>query len=314
MHPDQNNTPTIVITSGDPAGIGPELLSSIDSSKFNAKIIILGDRDLIKSRNTHLDSSLEIRHIPIRDSVVAGQLNVKNASYVLELLDTACHGCLNNEFDAMVTAPIQKDIINQAGLSFSGHTEYLAAICKAPKPVMLLATDTLRVALATTHLPLSEIPAAINSDLLQQIISILDIDLRAKFALSNPHIKVCGLNPHAGENGYLGTEEIEIINPLIEKMKHQGINVSGSYPADTVFTKESLEDADVILAMYHDQGLPVLKHAGFNQAINTTLGLPIIRTSVDHGTALHLAGSGKARADSLIAAIHAAIFQVENKN
>ena len=209
----------------------------------------------------------------------------------------------------MVTAPIQKDIINEAGIPFSGHTEYLAGLCNAPKPVMLLATDTLRVALATTHLPLREVANAINADELEQILRILDHDLTHKFTLPRPHIKVCGLNPHAGENGYLGNEEIDIIIPLIDKLKQQGLNVSGPYPADTVFTRQSLQDTDAVLAMYHDQGLPVLKHAGFNHAINTTLGLPIIRTSVDHGTALHLAGRGQASAASLLAAIRSALRQ-----
>lgn len=322
------NTPTIAITSGEPAGIGPELIASINPSDFAARLVIIGDKNLLLSRASKIKKSLKLQpyqrdnkteaaktnsleniHIPLQAPAIAGKLDIQNSSYVLKLLDVACKGCLNGEFGAMVTAPVQKDIINQAGIPFSGHTEYLADQCKSPKPVMLLATDTLRVALATTHLPLSQVPAAINAKLLSQIIHIMHQDLSTKFAIHQPHIKVCGLNPHAGENGYLGSEEIDIITPVINDMKQQGINVSGPYPADTVFTRESLKNADAILAMYHDQGLPVLKHTGFNHAINTTLGLPIIRTSVDHGTALQLAGTGYANPESLLAAINSAVSQ-----
>ncbi len=320
--------PIIAITSGEPAGIGPELMASIHASEFDARLVVLGDEQLIRARaastghsihlqpfNPHCDvpnGTLEIRHIPLHKPAVAGELDPANASYVLQTLDDACHGCLNNTYQAMVTAPIQKDIINIAGIPFSGHTEYLAELCKAPKPVMMLATDSLRVALATTHLPLRDVADAINANELESIINIIHHDLKTRFGLTRPHIKVCGLNPHAGENGYLGHEEIDIIIPLIGKMQAAGINVSGPYPADTVFTIDSLKDADLVLAMYHDQGLPVLKHAGFNHAINTTLGLPIIRTSVDHGTALHLAETGKARPDSLFAAIRSAISQCQH--
>ncbi|MBT3203700.1 MAG: 4-hydroxythreonine-4-phosphate dehydrogenase PdxA [Gammaproteobacteria bacterium] len=323
-----NKHPTIAITSGEPAGIGPELIAFINNNDFSARLVILGDENLLRSRadkisrplkiqsyqqdNTAEAGTIEIYHIPLRSEAQAGKLDTKNSSYVLELLDIACKGCLSGEFDAMVTAPIQKDIINQAGIPFTGHTEYLAGLCQAPKPVMLLATESLRVALATTHLPLSQVPSAINEQELIQIIHILHHDLSTKFAINKPHIKVCGLNPHAGENGYLGHEEIDIIIPVINNMKQQGINVSGPYPADTVFTHDSLKDADAVLAMYHDQGLPVLKHVGFNHAINTTLGLPIIRTSVDHGTALHLTETGQANPDSLFAAINSAIIQTQN--
>lgn len=317
--------PVIAITSGEPAGIGPELLADIPSQNFNARLVILGDEDLIRSRCRDIDKplelqtytaghstgvgSLEIKHIALHKQAVAGKLDVENAQYVLQLLDFACKGCLSGKFDAMVTAPIQKDIINQSGLSFSGHTEYLAQLCQSPKPVMLLATEDMRVALATTHLPLRNVADAINAEELIQIIRILHHDLEKKFGIDQPHIKVCGLNPHAGENGYLGHEEIDIIIPVIKQMQQQGFNVSGPYPADTVFTEHSLKDADAVLAMYHDQGLPVLKYAGFNRAINTTLGLPIIRTSVDHGTALQLAASGQASPESLFAAIRSAISQ-----
>jgi len=311
-----STTPVIAITSGEPAGIGPELVSFIDSSQYAAQLVVIGDENLIRARaetiGRTLDPELEFRHVPLHAPTIAGQLNPANAQYVLDTLDLACNGCLQGEFDAMVTAPIQKDIINRAGIKFSGHTEYLAALCDAPKPVMVLATQTLRVALATTHLPLRDVADAINAEELEQIIRILHNDLTHKFALDKPHIKVCGLNPHAGENGYLGSEEIDIIIPLIQKMQQQGIHASGPYPADTVFTQDSLQDADAILAMYHDQGLPVLKHVGFNHAINTTLGLPIIRTSVDHGTALTLTETGKAHPNSLFAAISSAISQSKN--
>jgi 4-hydroxythreonine-4-phosphate dehydrogenase len=214
----------------------------------------------------------------------------------------------------MVTAPVHKEIINRAGIEFSGHTEFIAEICGGMKPVMLLASDQLRVALVTTHLPLRKVADAISTRLIIQIAEILDQDLKSKFDIDNPHIKVCGLNPHAGENGYLGNEEVEIISPAIKILQQKGLNISGPYPADTVFTPRALSDADVILAMYHDQGLPVLKHASFHRAINTTLGLPIVRTSVDHGTALDLAGSSKADPGSLVAAIQSAIFQSDCVN
>ncbi len=320
-----SDLPCIAITSGEPAGIGPELISAIDPAHYAARLVVIGDEKLIRSRAKLIHNrlsltpyrphqppsspTLEIKHVPLRAPTMAGTLDKNNAAYVLELLDIACQGCLNGEFAAMVTAPIQKDIINQAGIAFSGHTEYLAQLCHAPKPVMLLATETLRVALATTHLPLSAVPAAINAAELVQIIQILHQDLQQKFGIQKPHIKVCGLNPHAGENGYLGREEIDVIIPVIKELQQQDIHVTGPYPADTVFTQDSLQDADAILAMYHDQGLPVLKHSGFHNAINTTLGLPIIRTSVDHGTALNLAGTGKANPQSLFAAIRSAIGQ-----
>jgi 4-hydroxythreonine-4-phosphate dehydrogenase len=318
--------PCIAITSGEPAGIGPDIIAGIDAGKFNAQLVIIGDRELIKSRskalNPDLDfveyspggkppksAQLEILHIPLASSCQAGVLDQANANYVLETLKRACQGCLDKEFDAMVTAPVQKDIINQAGIAFSGHTEFLAEICGGAKPVMLLASDKLRVALATTHLPLRNVAEAISTELIIQVLDILHHDLELKFGLHRPHIKVCGLNPHAGENGYLGREEIEQITPAIGIMLQKGLNISGPYPADTVFIPQNLIDTDAVLAMYHDQGLPVLKHAGFHRAINTTLGLPIIRTSVDHGTALDLAGSSGADAGSLLEAINSAILQ-----
>ncbi len=318
--------PLLIITSGEPAGIGPDLVTCINPGDFRARLVLLGDRELLEKRAKLLKSSinftpfkpqanklpsnsLEVIHMPLARPCQAGMLDQANAEYVLDMLTRATKGCLQNEFDGMVTAPIQKDIINQAGTQFSGHTEFLANICGAEKPLMLLTAGTLRVALVTTHLPLRNVAEAITSNAIQQIVEILHHDLKLKYGFSRPHIKVCGLNPHAGESGYLGTEEIDIINPAIKQLKQRGIKVSGPYPADTVFTQESLKDADVILAMYHDQGLPVLKHAGFNRGVNTTLGLPIIRTSVDHGTALSLAGTGQASPGSLFAAINSAISQ-----
>jgi len=318
--------PCIAITSGEPAGIGPDIIARIETGQFSARLVVIGDRDLIETRARALDSKLqfveyqcdrdlddpthiELLHIPLSETCETGVLNSSNSGYVLELIKRACNGTLTREFDAMVTAPVQKEIINRAGIEFSGHTEYIAEICGGMKPVMLLATDQLRVALVTIHLPLRKVADAISTGLIIQVAEILDQDLKLKFAVNNPHIKVCGLNPHAGENGYLGNEEIEIISPAIKALQQKGLNISGPYPADTVFTTRSLSDADVILAMYHDQGLPVLKYAGFHRAINTTLGLPIIRTSVDHGTALDLAGSSKADPGSLVAAIQSAIFQ-----
>jgi len=319
---------TIAITSGEPAGIGPDIISAIDANTFAARLVILGDRELIESRckaqvanrefveyhpdrNPPDSGALEILHIPLAEPCKTGTPNTANAGYVLEMLKLACNGCLQQEFNAMVTAPVQKDLINQAGFTFSGHTEFLADLCGEAKPVMLLTAGQLRVALVTTHLPLRQVPDAINAELIMQILDILNQDLQHKFGLDHPHIKVCGLNPHAGESGYLGREEIEQISPAIETMQHRGLNVSGPYPADTIFTQANLSDADVILAMYHDQGLPVLKHAGFHRAVNTTLGLPIIRTSVDHGTALDLAGSSSADAGSLLLAISSALSQAE---
>ncbi len=319
--PDNSFRPCIAITSGEPAGVGPDILAKLRPAQFAARLIIVGDSDLIESRSglptkpyqqnltDNDDSYFEVLHLPLNNSCVAGKLDASNATYVLQMLERCCKGCLSGEFDAMVTGPIQKDIINQSGVKFSGHTEFLAELCLVEKPVMLLMTDELRVALATTHLPLRDVADAINTGLIIKIAGIIDTDLRLRFGFKQPHIKICGLNPHAGENGYIGREEIEVISPAIQILKQNGLKVSGPYPADTVFTPRGLIDADVVLAMYHDQGLPVLKHAGFHHAVNTTLGLPIIRTSVDHGTALTLAGSNQADAGSLFAAISSAIFQ-----
>jgi 4-hydroxythreonine-4-phosphate dehydrogenase len=318
----------VIISSGEPAGIGPDIVASLDPGKFDARLVVIGDREMLQSRAIALgskilfcdfseglapDNAIEVMDQPLLSPAVPGQLDSSNADYVLSMLDTACRGCLDKRFDAMVTAPVQKEIINRAGINFSGHTEFLAEICNTPRPVMLLVAEQLRVALVTTHLPLREVADAINENAIREVIEILARDLHDRFGIDNPHIKVCGLNPHAGENGYLGGEEIEIIMPTLDALKSEGINVTGPVPADTLFTRHMLEDADAVVAMYHDQGLPVLKHVGFHNAVNTTLGLPIIRTSVDHGTALDLAGTAKARPDSLFAAIDSAIFQVRNK-
>jgi 4-hydroxythreonine-4-phosphate dehydrogenase len=245
---------------------------------------------------------LRVLDVPLAAPCVAGTLDVGNARHVLNMLDRAIDGAASQEFAAMVTAPVQKSVINDAGVPFTGHTEYLAARTQAPHPVMLLAADTLRVALATTHLPLRAVSDAITPALLDVTLKILDADIRALWGISRPRIAVCGLNPHAGEGGHLGREDGEIIAPAIQRARAAGLLVDGPLPADTVFVPRALSNYDVVLAMYHDQGLPVLKHAGFGHAVNVTLGLPIVRTSVDHGTALDLAGTGRADAGSLIAA------------
>ncbi len=314
----------IIITAGEPAGIGPDIIAAIDAQAFDARLVVIGDSELLRSRaealgrntsfvtygeKTGAPNTIEIIHHPLSTAVTPGILDSTNADYVLAILEKACRACLDGEFDAMVTAPVQKETINRAGIPFSGHTEFLAEICAAPRPVMLLIADQLRVALITTHLPLRGVADAITETAIREVIEILDHDLRSRFGLTSPHIKVCGLNPHAGENGYLGSEEIEIIIPTLQALKDSGIRVSGPFPADTLFTQSMLADADAVVAMYHDQGLPVLKHVGFHNAVNTTLGLPIIRSSVDHGTALDLAGTAAARPDSLFAAIDSAIFQ-----
>ncbi len=314
----------IVITTGEPAGIGPDIIAAIDPQAFDARLVVIGDHEMLRARAGALGintafvaygdkpvatTAIEVIDHPLSQPCTIGQLDTANADYVLAILKKACLACLAGEFDAMVTAPVQKEIINRAGIPFSGHTEFLADICEAKRPVMLLIADQLRVALITTHLPLRGVADAITENAICEVIEILDHDLRSRFGLSDPHIKVCGLNPHAGENGYLGSEEIEIIIPALQALNNRGIHASGPYPADTLFTHSMLADADAVVAMYHDQGLPVLKHVGFHNAVNTTLGLPIIRSSVDHGTALDLAGTTAARPDSLFAAIDSAIFQ-----
>ncbi len=302
--------PTIAVTSGEPAGIGPELCLALTQCEFPARLVVLGDRDLLAARASQLGGSLDglaIRHVPLKKSALAGRLDPANAPYVLALLDAALAGCQSGEFAAMVTAPVHKGVINDAGIAFTGHTEYLADKTGTPRVVMMLAGAGLRVALATTHLPLKDVAAAITPQELETTIRILHADLRTKFGFAQPRILVAGLNPHAGEDGHMGHEEIDAITPILDKLRAEGMNLVGPLPADTLFTKNVLAGSHAQLAMYHDQGLAVLKYAAFDEGINVTLGLPIIRTSVDHGTALDLAGTGRASPTSLFAAVDAAI-------
>ena len=285
--------------------------------KFPGRLVIVGDREVVSSRaamrsipfdvpqysGRESAPAVSIQHVPVKHAVVPGRLDKRNAAHVLAMLDCAIDGCLGGEFDAMVTAPVQKSVLNDAGIPFTGHTEYLAERTRTPLVVMLLVGGGLRVALATTHLALSEVPGAITRERLESIIRILDADLRRRFGIARARILVAGLNPHAGESGYLGREEIEVIAPVIERLAREGLGVSGPFPADTLFTPRVLEGGDVVLAMFHDQGLPVLKHAAFGEAVNVTLGLPLVRTSVDHGTALDRAGRGEVESGSLREAI-----------
>jgi 4-hydroxythreonine-4-phosphate dehydrogenase len=302
--------PVIAVTSGEPAGIGPDICLRLAEREWPARLVVLGDRDLLTARATQLGldaGGIETRHIPLQKSALPGRLDAANARYVLDILDAALAGCVGGEYAAMVTAPVHKGVINDAGIAFSGHTEYLAQHTATPRVVMLLAGAGLRVALATTHLPLKDVPRAIARDDLEITLRILHADLKSKFGIARPRILVAGLNPHAGEGGHMGREEIEVIGPVVEKLRAEGMDLIGPLPADTLFTKNVLAGSDAQLAMYHDQGLAVLKYAAFDEGINVTLGLPVIRTSVDHGTALDLAGTGKASPTSLFAAIDAAI-------
>ena len=315
--------PVIAVTSGEPAGIGPELCLRLATFPGDVQLVVIGDRNLLAERARLLGlnvavrafcpknpvdrSMLDILHIPLAAPSKPGQLDAANGPYVLALLDRALAGCQSGEFAAMVTAPVHKGVINDAGVPFTGHTEYLAEKTATPLVVMMLAGNTergpLRVALVTTHLPLKDVPAAITADVLEKTLRILHADLQHKYGLARPRILVAGLNPHAGEGGYLGREEIEIITPVLDKLCGEEMLLSGPHPADTMFTPPVLAEGDAVLAMYHDQGLTALKYATFGQGINVTLGLPIIRTSVDHGTALALAGSGRADPGSLFEAV-----------
>ena len=314
----------LYVTSGEAAGIGPDICLSLANRVDERPLVILADLNMLKARAKHLnldvqlieyqgqtESSLQgqlyVEHIALAEEVVLGQLNPNNSAYVLEQLRRSADYAMQGQSVGVATAPVQKSVINDAGIAFSGHTEYYQEFAGVPRVVMMLATKSLRVALATTHLPLRAVPDAITAERLQQVIDILIHDLKSKFKIQQPKILVCGLNPHAGEDGYLGTEEIEVINPVLENYRKQGVNMSLSLPADTLFTPENLKDADAVLAMYHDQGLPVLKSQGFGEAINITLGLPFIRTSVDHGTALSLAGTGLAKSSSLHVAVDLAL-------
>jgi 4-hydroxythreonine-4-phosphate dehydrogenase len=315
--------PVIALTSGEPAGIGPELCAMLGAREFAGRLVVIGDEDLLAERarrngvNVPLrrysrgalpaSGAIEVEHVPLAHPAQAGRLDPANGRYVLALLDRAIDGCLAGEFDAMVTAPVHKGVINDAGIAFTGHTEYLAARTGVSPAVMLLVGGGLRVALATTHLALAEVAAAIGRTSLEQTIRTLDRGLREQFGIARPRILVAGLNPHSGEGGYLGREEIEVIEPVVRELRAAGLALEGPLPADTLFLPERLERADCVLAMYHDQGLPVLKYASFGHGVNVTLGLPIVRTSVDHGTALDLAGTGKADPGSLEAALRLAL-------
>lgn len=323
--------PRIIVTAGEPAGIGADLCCLLANFEFKAELVILGDANMLQDRADLLNLDIQIQlfendrgdfrhqtgvlkvwHQPCNQYVEAGVLNTANAAYVLQMLERAALATLSGRFDALVTAPVHKAVINQAGVKFTGHTEFFGDLCREKTgkatPVMMLANDKMRVALATTHLPLSKVSKAISAEVLQEVIRVVHHDLRHKFGIHKPRIGVCGLNPHAGEGGHLGREELRIINPCMEQLRERGINVSDAMPADTIFTTANLAKFDVILAMYHDQGLPVLKYSGFGSAVNITLGLPIIRTSVDHGTALDLAGTGNISSGSIKAAVDSAIL------
>lgn len=315
--------PRIAVTSGEPAGIGPDLCLRLPDRDFAADLVVLGDMRLLAQRAAALGLTVALRDyqpgqaavpgvldvidLPLAVPCTAGRLDPANGPYVLALLDRALAGCCSGEFAAMVTAPVHKGVINQAGVPFTGHTEYLAERTATPLVVMMLAGETaagpLRVALATTHLPLRAVAEAITPRLIEDVLRILHADLQRKYAIAAPRILVAGLNPHAGEGGYLGREEIDVIAPVLDRLRQEGLQLIGPLPADTLFTPPQLARGDAVLAMYHDQGLATLKYATFGQGINVTLGLPIIRTSVDHGTALELAGSGRAEAGSLCAAV-----------
>jgi len=322
----------IALTPGEPAGIGPDLIITLAQQAQQHEIVAIADPYLLQARAQQLGFNLQLREINLNDKprpsaagelaivpvalaepAVPGKLDVRNAPYILRTLDVAIDGCVAGCFAALVTGPVQKSIINDAGIAFSGHTEYLAEKTHTEKVVMMLATEGLRVALATTHLPLKEVAAAITELELTQVTEILHRDMQVQFGIAEPRILVCGLNPHAGEGGHLGREEIEVIEPVLERLRTRGMNLIGPLPADTLFTPKYLDNADAVLAMYHDQGLPVLKYKGFGQAVNITLGLPIIRTSVDHGTALDLAGTGKADLGSLRTALTYALAMVQAK-
>jgi 4-hydroxythreonine-4-phosphate dehydrogenase len=320
----------IALTPGEPAGIGPDLCIQLAQSQQACEIVAIADPQLLAQRAEQLQLKLAIKEfnplsppqlnsagsitvLPalLKAGVTCGQLTALNSGYVVKTIRMATQGCLDGAFSAMVTAPVHKGIINDANIAFSGHTEFIADITGG-HPIMMLATPGLRVALVTTHLPLSQVSQAITSERLTRVITLLDKELRDRFSLPNPKILISGLNPHAGENGHLGGEEQEIIEPVINALIEQGLNLHGPLPADTLFTPKYLESADAVLAMYHDQGLPVLKYKGFGRAVNITLGLPIIRTSVDHGTALDLAGTGNADMGSLKFAIKTALEMVDN--
>jgi 4-hydroxythreonine-4-phosphate dehydrogenase len=322
----------IAITPGEPAGIGPELVVQLAQQGHQAELVAIADPALLQQRAQQLGLALKLREVDfsqpprntghgqlavyskaLKEPAVAGQLNPANAGYILDTLTVASQGCLAGDFDAMVTAPVHKGVINDAGIPFSGHTEFLAEQAGGQQVVMMLATEGLRVALVTTHCPLNEVPHKITEPLLSSVTRILHHDLQQHFGIAQPRITVLGLNPHAGEGGHMGREEIDTIIPCLQSLRDQGLQLEGPLPADTAFNPKVLDNTDAILAMYHDQGLPVLKYKGFGAAVNITLGLPFIRTSVDHGTALDLAGTGKADLGSLLTAINTAIVMATHK-
>jgi 4-hydroxythreonine-4-phosphate dehydrogenase len=316
----------IAITSGEPAGIGPDLCLQLAGHEL--PLVVLVDKFLLQQRARQLGINIQLHdytattpqiqgklsvfHVPLVHTVVTSNLDSANSIYVLNLLRRALGGCVSGEFSSMVTAPVHKGIINDAGLPFTGHTEFLAEQTHTPQVVMMLVGGGMRVALATTHLPLRFVPDAITASLLERVLRIIHQDMTQRFRIPQPRILVAGLNPHAGEGGHLGHEEIEVMIPVLNKLRSEGINVSAPLPADTLFAEHRLRECDVVLTMYHDQGLPVLKHASFGEGVNVTLGLPIIRTSVDHGTALDLAGTGKAEVGSLLEAIRLAAEMARN--
>ena len=323
--------PALAVTSGESAGIGPDLCLQLAQQAHGQALVVLADKTLLQQRAALLGldvqlhdyapqqnfplppGHLRVLHVPLLQPTQAGKLNPANSYYILDLLTRAAQGCKTGEFDGMVTAPVHKGIINDAGIPFTGHTEFLAEQTHTTQVVMMLAGGGMRVALATTHLALREVPDAITPALLESVLRIIQHDLSRRFGIASPRILVAGLNPHAGEGGYLGREEIEMMIPVLDKLRTQGINVSAPLPADTLFTPQRLAQCDCVLAMYHDQGLPVLKHASFGHGVNVTLGLPIIRTSVDHGTALELAGTGKADVGSMLEAIRMAADMVRHE-
>ncbi|MCR3756089.1 MAG: 4-hydroxythreonine-4-phosphate dehydrogenase [Sodalis sp. Psp] len=328
-----SNNYRIIITPGEPAGIGPDLVATLAQQTYPMELVICADPDLLMARAKLLHLPLRLhayqpdQPVTLRPAgelsvlaitapapVVAGELNVANSNYVVATLARACDGCLSGEFAALLTGPVHKGIINDGGLPFSGHTEFFARRSDCKRVVMMLITESLRVALATTHLPLLAVPGAITCQSLHEVITILAHDLRQQFGIARPCIYVCGLNPHAGEGGHVGREEIEVITPALDVLRDKGYNLIGPLPADTLFQPKYLQHADTVLTMYHDQGLPVLKYQGFGRAVNITLGLPFIRTSVDHGTALELAGSGEVENGSIKAALNLTIDMIKNRN
>ncbi|MGV7090756.1 4-hydroxythreonine-4-phosphate dehydrogenase PdxA [Siccibacter turicensis] len=324
-------TPRVIITPGEPAGIGPDLVVQLAQRDWPVELVIAADPALLTERAALLGLPLTLRPyaaqqpaapqsagtltllpLALQTPVTPGTLDVRNGQYVVDTLARACDGALSGEFAALITGPVHKGIINDAGIPFTGHTEFFEARSHSKKVVMMLATEELRVALATTHLPLRDVADAITAESLRQVLEVLYRDLQQKFGIAAPHVLVCGLNPHAGEGGHMGREEIDTIVPVLEQLRSEGMHLSGPLPADTLFQPKYLDHADAVLAMYHDQGLPVLKYQGFGRAVNITLGLPFIRTSVDHGTALELAGRGTADVGSFTTALNLAIKMIVN--